>query len=137
MKYHLIGLIVAAAIPLMTHAQDTTAVSFDEYVEQLNAKCPIDDEGRWSIRSITMVGDRYALVDFQMPENMSMVLPALSKDSENVKRLWIKQLKQFGQPWNHFVDLMVEAERRIIVILNPEGTRKPPMLTLNPADFKK
>ena len=136
LKSRLMGLILAMLIPLLAQAQEPATVDVDEYIEQLNSKCPISDQDGWAICSFTMVGDRYALVDLQLPENLSMVLGALSSDNDNVRRLWIKQLKQYGEPWTRFVDLMVEADRRIIINLRPEGVRKTPLLTLSPSDFK-
>lgn len=135
--FRLFFLIVVLLFPIMAHAQDTTAVSVDEYVEELNDKCPISYGDKWAVNSFTMVGDRYALVDIQLPSNLSMFLSSLSGNKNNVKQLWIRQLKMYGEPWNHFVKMMVEADRRIVVNLRPQGSEDTALMTFFPSDFNR
>ena len=123
--------------PVFDFAQDDEVVDIDEYVEQLNDMCPISYTGGWGINSFTMVGDRYALVDLKLPANVSMFLSSLTSNTDNVKRLWIRQLKDYGEPWNRFVDLMVENNRRLVLNLRPEGSNKTALITLLPSDFNK
>ena len=106
-----------------------------DYVEQLNAQCPIDYKEDWCINSFTMVGDRYALVDLQVPASLAMFLPSLSSNAGNVKQLWINQLVLFGDRWQDFVKSMVDADRRIVVNLHPKGCDETYLLTFLPADF--
>ena len=84
-----------------------------------------------------MVGDRYALVDIQLPSNLSMFLSSLSGNKDNVKQLWIRQLKMYGEPWNRFVKMMVEADRRIVVNLRPQGSEDTALMTFSPSDFNR
>lgn len=118
-------------------SQDTTAVNLDDYVEQLNNSCPIKYGNAWAMNSFTMVGDRYVLVDVQMPSNLSMFLSTLTEDTDNVKQMWIRQLKLFGKPWKDFVDTMVENDRRIVVHMQPLDVDESALVTFLPSDFKE
>ena len=135
--YKLCCLCALLLFPLLALGQDTTAVDVDEYVEQLNAQCPIKYGENWSINSFTMVGTSYALVDIQMPSNLSMFLSTLTEDTESVKRMWNKQFKQFGKRWDRFVKLMVENDLRMIVNLYPEGNDESALMTFLPSDLEK
>ena len=53
-----------------------------EFVEELNALRPISYDEDWGANSFTMVGDRYALVDIKVPDNLQMVLNMLTDISE-------------------------------------------------------
>lgn len=130
-------LLLTLFFSIQGQAQDTTTVSLDDYVEELNAECPVNYDGDWGVNSYTMVGDRYALVDLKLPANLSMFLSSFGANTSNVKQLWIKQLKQYGDRWNRFVDMMVQADRRIILNLHPEGSKKTALITLKPKDFNK
>jgi len=130
-------LILTLSFPVAGNAQDAACVDVDTLVEQLNAQCPIGHKDVWGINSFTMVGDRYALVDVKVPASLSMILSSFSDDTDNVKRLWIKELKEYGEEWNQFVDKMVEANRRIIINLHPEGSKNTALITLLPSDFNK
>lgn len=126
-----------SCFPLASVAQDTTSVDVDALAEALNDQCPINYDDDWSINSFTMVEDRYALVDVMLPANLSMVLGMLTGDGYNVKRVWIKQLTQYGKQWNDFVDAMVGADRRVVVNLRPAGSKETALITFMPADFQR
>lgn len=121
--------------PLSAPAQEVS--DLNDYVEQLNDQCPIKYKDDWGINSFTMVGDRYALVDLQLPSNLAMFLPSLSSNADNVKQLWIKQLSLYGERWTDFVDKMVDAGRSVIVNLRPKGCDETYLITFIPSDFKK
>lgn len=122
-------------MPLLCYGQED--VDVDACVEELNAQCPIDLKDDWGFNSFTMVGDRYALVDFMVPSSLTMVFSTVTSNKDNVKQMWIKQLAQYGDDWNRFVELMVEANRRIIINMRPKGSDDTALITLLPADFKK
>lgn len=136
-KYRLLlCFILASLFSLDVFAQDTTSVGLVDSIEELNAQCPLRHRDDWSVNSFTMVGDRYALVDIQVPAGLSMVFSMLTDDTDNVKRMWIKQLECFGERWKRFVDKMVENDRRIIVNLHPEGSDETALITFTPDGFK-
>ena len=66
-----------------------------------------------------------------------MILSSLTTEGDNVKRLWIKQLKQYGERWLGFVDRMVETNHPIVVNLRPKGSNQTALITFYPSDFKE
>ncbi len=138
LRYRLLFcLFLASLFPLDISAQESTSAGLIDCVEELNAECPLLHRDDWSVNSFTMVGDRYALADIKVPAGLSMVFSLLTEDTDNVKQMWIKQLKCFGERWNRFVNLMVEHDRRIIVNLHPENSDETALITFSPSDFKK
>lgn len=134
----LIFLIVAWLSTMTVNAQEATAhVNLVDSVEAINAQCPISFGGNWGINSFTMVGNNYSLVDVGVPASLSMVLSMLTDDSDNVRRMWIKQLDTFGQQWKHLVNLMVENDCRIVVNFRPKDSEETALVTFLPTDFSK
>ena len=134
----LIFLIVAWLSTMTVNAQEgMPLVNLVDSVEALNASCPISYSGDWGINSITMVGNNYSLVDMGVPSSLSMVLNMLTKKSDNVKQMWIKQFESFGGVWNRLVDLMVENNCRIVVHFRPKDTEETAFVTLLPTDFQQ
>lgn len=136
----LFWLFVALLFPMTAFAQDSASVDVEEYIEALNDSCPMSFGKGWGVNSFTLVGGDYALVDLQLPSSISMVLTVLTEDadnSDNVRRMWIKQFKTFGERWTGFVDRMVEQERRIVVNLRPKGSDETELITFLPTDFKQ
>ena len=119
------------------YAQSIDTAELDAFVAELNDRCPMAFDEDFAANSFTMVGDRYALVDIQVPASLSMILPSLTADTDNVKQLWISQLSGYGEPWNRFVDLMVDAGCSIVVSLRPQGNDDTALITFRPSDFKK
>lgn len=137
-KRLLLSLLLLLALPSLAHSQQASSIGDRAaYVDSLNSQCPINYDDGWGVNSFTMVGDRYALVDVKLPATLSMFLSRLGSNTQNVKKMWVGQLKQFGEQWNHFVDRMVEAGCNIVINLRPEGSDKTALLTFCPADFKQ
>ena len=106
----------------------------DKYTEQLNDLCPFHKDD-WVVKSVTMVGDRYALLDLQAPSSLSMVFPTVTENKDNVKKMWIRQLKQYGDKWNQYIKLLTLADRPLVLILTAEGGPKSAILTIQPSNF--
>lgn len=136
-RFRFICLLILWLLPLLGQAQDDTDVALEEYVEKLNDMCPIDYGGEWGFNSFTMVGNSYALVDMKLPANLSMFLSSFGSNEDNVKRMWINQLSQYGDQWNHLIDLIKDTGKRLILNLHPVGSSKTALITLLPTDFKK
>ena len=138
-RFKLLILLIVAWLSTMTmNAQEGAPhVNLVDSVEALNAFCPLSFSGDWGINSITMVGNNYSLVDVGVPASLSMVLNMLTDDSDNVKRMWIKQFDSFGEHWKHLVDLMVENDCRIIVNFRPKDSEQTALVTFHPTDFPK
>lgn len=137
-KYKLLCfLLFLLLFPMAAQAQDDADVALHEYIEKINDLCPIDYGDGWGVGSVTMVGDNYALLDFLLPANMTMVLSSFSSNRDNVKQLWIRQLEQYGERWNNLIDLLLKADRRLVINLRPDGYDDTPLITILPSDFRK
>lgn len=101
--------------------QDGVAVDFDAYIAELNAQCPILDGENWSLSSFTVQGDTVQ-VELLVPTNLSMFLSMLTSKNDNVRRLWFKQLRHYGDTWNDFVQRIIENGRMLDLILRPKDT---------------
>ena len=123
-----------ALIPCL--AQEETATNVDEFVEELNALCPISYDEDWGANSFTMVGDRYALVDIKVPDNLQMVLNMLTEDTDKVRKLWVNQLISFNSHWERLFAMMADADRPVVLNLRP-GKAKSSFITLLPSDMRK
>ncbi len=110
--------------PLLGFAQETETVElpdFDTFVAELNAKCPIDYNDGWAIYSFVTTDDM-ATVQLQIPTLLNAFLPALTADTDNAKRLWVRQMKMCGDDWKQFAKLLVETNRSLTIqfMLNEE-----------------
>ena len=135
--WSLFCLVAALLFTVDAQAQVGAHVELGDSVEELNARCPISYRTDWSVNSFTMVGDRYVLVDVEVPSGLSMVFPMLTEDADNVKQMWAKQLELFGNQWKRFVGMMVEHDRRVILHLHPQGKKDSALITFFPSDFKR
>ena len=136
-KCKLFCLAALLLLPVMAHAKVVDPSKIDEYVEELNAMCPLIYDNDWVINSVTSVGTNYELVDIEMPAVLSMFFPTLTQDAGNVKQLWNRQLKHYGSKWDRLVDLAVAADRRIVLYLHTRGGDQSAFVTLYPSDFDK
>lgn len=103
--------------PLLGFAQETETVElpdFDTFVAELNAKCPIDYNEGWAIYSFVATDDM-ATVQLQIPTILNAFLPALTADTDNAKRLWVRQMKMCGDDWKQFAKLLVETNRSLTI----------------------
>ncbi len=103
--------------PLLGFAQETETVElpdFDTFVAELNAKCPIDYNEGWAIYSFVATDDM-ATVQLQIPTILNAFLPALTADTDNAKRLWVRQMRMCGDDWKQFAKLLVETNRSLTI----------------------
>jgi hypothetical protein len=103
--------------PLLGFAQETETVElpdFDTFVAGLNAKCPIDYNEGWAIYSFVATDDM-ATVQLQIPTILNAFLPALTADTDNAKRLWVRQMRMCGDDWKQFAKLLVETNRSLTI----------------------
>lgn len=137
MKKYLFFLLMAfTLLPMAGFAQDEEAVDYDAYIADLNARCPIDYEGGWMITSFAVKGDT-TCVEVETPSVLSGFLPMLTANTENVKRMWLNQLSQYGDSWKRFAEMMVAANRSLALILRPKGSEVSAVVTFIPSDFNQ
>jgi hypothetical protein len=56
-----------------------------------------------------------ATVQLQIPTILNAFLPALTADTDNAKRLWVRQMKMCGEDWKQFAKLLVETNRSLTI----------------------
>ncbi len=103
--------------PLLGFVQETETAElpdFDTFVAELNAKCPIDYNEGWAIYSFVATDDM-ATVQLQIPTILNAFLPALTADTDNAKRLWVRQMRMCGDDWKQFAKLLVETNRSLTI----------------------
>jgi hypothetical protein len=135
------SLLTALALLASTSAfaQETVKTeSFDDFVARINAECPINSGGNWSIESFATASDT-AMVELQVPASLVPFMSLLTEKSDNAKRLWVRELDGFGETWHAFVAKLVEADRPLKLTFKPQGRGEDDAasIILMPADFKK
>ena len=131
----LFSLLVLAFLPLSASAQGMPTVGdMDTYVLMLDEECPIDYGEAWAVMSIIMEGDTVHAV-LQTPASLAGFLPMLTGDDEKVRRMWFKQLKSFGHPWNDLFDRLSREAKTLVITFSPKGGRATPTINYSPEDI--
>lgn len=121
--------------PFVGSAQNVETEDFDSLVAKLNAECPITSGENWALTSFATAGDT-VVVELQVPASLGGFISLLTSDTDNVKRLWARELDNFGKPWNTFVTRLIEADRLLKVCFTPKGGDTAAEIVLRPSDFK-
>ena len=132
-------LLLAAVLlfPLMGFAQEAeTEVlpDFDTFIAGMNAKCPINYNEGWAIYSFVAT-DNMATVQLQIPYLLNGFLPALTTDTDNAKRLWMRQMRMCGDDWKQFVKLLVKTNRSLKILFMLDEEEQAAQMTFTPADL--
>ena len=111
--------LAAWVVPLQGHCQDGDPNPLDDYIEQVNARCPIDFGDEWGLNSLVSEGDTVVFA-LKVPAVLKSFLPPLVEDNDNTRRLWKRQLEQYGEVWNPLFDLLKKEGRpfRLDLMLN-------------------
>ena len=112
----LLVLSVAWVMPLQGHCQDEDPNPLDEYIEQVNARCPIDLGEEWGLNSLTAEGDTVVFA-LKVPVVLKSFLPPLVEDKSNTRRLWKRQLEQYSEIWSPLFDLLKKEGRPFKLVL--------------------
>lgn len=138
LKLRFLWTLAVLMMTTVSFAQDEaeTPMDIQARVAQINEQCPISIVEGWSVQSCISTGDTVNLV-IQTPANLASFLPMLTGNEKNVKRLWIKQLTDYGEQWNQLVDMLVKSDIILILTLRPEEHDTEAVIVLDPADFNK
>ena len=136
-RWRFLWLLALLIFPILCIAQDEgdKPADIESFVKQVNDKCPITYGEGWTVSSCTIDGDTVSLV-IGVPANFGIVLPMLTGNADNVKRLWVKQLSQFESQWKQFADMLVSSNKFFKLILRPEDSDNEGCIIFEPADFK-
>ena len=107
---------------------------FDTYVTLLNERCPIEYRDSWAATSFVADGDTVR-VELLTPASLAGFLSMLIGDGDNVKRMWVNQLKVFGNPWAELFNRSVEAQRPLVITIKPKDSRTSGEIVYTPEDL--
>lgn len=128
-------LAIFLCFPFVGSAQNVETEDFDSLVAKFNAECPITSGENWAITSFATAGDT-VLVELQVPASLGGFMSLLTGDTDNVKRLWARELNTFGKQWKTFVTRLIEADRPVKLFFTPKGGDTAAEIVLRPSDFK-
>ncbi len=127
-------LLAAWTMPLVSPAQDVDLNPLDDYIGQVNGRCPIDLGEEWYINGLAIQADTVVLA-LKVPSSIKYFLSELTGDSDNVKRLWLRQLKQFADVWTPLLDLLRKEGRPFRLDIMLGDLRPAAALRYSPADL--
>ena len=131
----LFWLFAAVIFPVSALAQTTMiAGDVDAYVALLSADCPIGHGDAWALNAIEAEGDTICAV-LQTPSSLAGFLSMLTGEGDNVKRMWLKQLKNFGHPWEDLIGRLTREKRYLLVTFHPENSTITDELLFAPEDL--
>lgn len=136
-KYQFTLWVALLLFPLWGLAQECVETQdVDAYVAELSAQCPIACGDDWTVTSVTADVDT-AWVELEAPGVLGIFLSTLTEDSPGVKRLWKNQMLGFGQQWVRLVDLLVEADRPMVLVIRPQDSDSSSSVIFSPEDLKR
>ena len=140
MSYRKILLLLTAVVlfPLFGSAQNKAVEEYDAYVAELKARCPIEYKDDWGIRSFKS-NDDTTRVELQFPSLLVPCLSALTVNTENARKLWVRQMHMFGEDWAKFERLLLAANRTLVLDFVLEDEEEGPLATMTflPEDFNQ
>lgn len=107
-------LTVMVLFPLLGRAQSIPEKEYQACINELNARCPIEHPDGWALLTFTDQGDT-TRVELLYPSLLKGFLPALTGNAQNVRNLWVRQMRMFGDDWKSFVRLMLAARRTLVI----------------------
>ena len=137
-KLGLLLIVLALSIPLCGYAQEVEDEDedFETYVARLNAECPIQSGEHWTLLSFAEAGD-IVVVELQIPASLGPFMSVLTDNTDNVRRLWVREMEIFGEIWEDFVARLVKEDRPMRLSFKPKGSDTSARILLKPSDFKK
>ncbi len=131
-------LLVALLLPVVALAQEVGVVDLDAAVAEFNSKCPVvgTDES-FSVYSITNRADS-SIVALQIPKVIKGFLPLLTEDTDNAKRMWLRQLSDMcGNDWKQIKKALIAAGRTLVIDFMLDEDVCATSMVIMPDDLKK
>ena len=126
--------LLASVFPLISNAQEENVLDLDTCLERLSTQCPISVGEGWTINSIIDDDGEIAL-ELGTPASLKGFLSMLTGDGENVKRLWVRHVLQFGNQWETLLKLLETNGRSLKLLLRPAGSDDPSIVMIAPEDI--
>ena len=135
-KFGFLILVIALSLPLLGLAQEAEAEDLDSYIARLNSECPIECGENWTFLSLSPAGDTVT-VELQVPASLGPFMSLLADNSENVRRLWVREIIGFGEQWKTFLARLADADRHLRLKFKPLGSEATKKIVLKPSDLKQ
>ena len=127
--------VIALSLPLLGLAQEAEAEDLDSYIARLNTECPIECGENWTFLSLSPAGDTVT-VELQVPASLGSFMSLLTSDTDNVRRLWGREISGFGEQWKRFLARLADADRYLKLYFIPKGSEATYVIVLNPAEAR-
>ena len=137
MRRLLFSLLAALLLfPVSGFAQNEADSDFAVYLQQLNEQCPIACGEGMALKAFALDGDT-VFVDLKVPSVLAPFLSLLTEDTDQARRLWLKELTRESEVWNQFVEYMQEDPHPMVILFKPKGNTIEATLSYGPADVKR
>ena len=127
--------VIVFTLPLLASAQDVESEDIDSCIIRLNSECPIEAGDNWTFLSFSSTSDTVT-VELQVPASLGSFMSLLTNDSENVRRLWVREISGFGVQWKMFLARLADADCYLRLKFKPKGNDSTTEIVLKPTDFK-
>ncbi len=111
------------------------AIDVDATIAAIAQSCPINYQDGWDINAVTCDADTVHL-ELLMPSSLAGFLPQLTGEGYNVKRLWVKQVAYFGEPWKQLCQCLLTARRVLVLDLRPRDSRVKAEVVVTPDELQ-
>ena len=126
--------LLASAFPITGIAQEENVLDLDTCIERMSTQCPVSVGEGWAINSVQDDGEAIT-IELGTPASLKGFLTMLTGDSDNVKRLWIRHVLQFGGQWETLIKQLEAKGRSLKLLLKPAGTDEPAVILITPEDI--
>ena len=124
-------------LPQLAHTQDEKSeIKLNDYVAELNEKCPITFADGWTVNSFVAKDDNVT-VEITVAPSIDAYIPYLAANGDQVKQMWLRQMQQYGPMWNTLIDLAVNNNLAVVITLKATSSDATASFTFHPSDFLK
>ena len=127
--------VIVFTLPLLASAQDVESEDIDSCIIRLNSECPIEAGDNWTFLSFSSTSDTVT-VELQVPASLSSFMSLLTSDTDNVRRLWGREISGFGERWKTFLARLADADRYLRLKFKPKGSETRYEIVLNPPEVR-
>ena len=122
------------ALPALCSAQESVSQP-ENYVSQMNDKCPREFADGWIVEGFTLDGDTLA-VTITVSDAVAAYLPMIKANADQTKAMWIQQMPQYGSYWNQLVELLLAAQKQLVVNLRSSDGKTEVIFVFQPDELK-
>lgn len=130
-------LVAVLLLPAMGFAQDEAEKKLEAFIVEMNGRCPLECLDNWAIDAFKIQDDT-AAVELIFPSILGPFLQALTVDTDNAKRVWVRHMSSMlGESWDQFVGLLDAAQDTFVIEFSQGGDFPVATMTFSPDDLIK